>query len=135
MSNHLALFHLPGSRTRFVLNFFFLLVLEKYAEQGKEGVWYFFARRVKKYPNGTQADRSAVNGYWKATEADKAIEIFLDGGMNGKITGMKKTLVFFNVDGDTTVRKNKEGKKTAWTMYEYRITEFVQSSPETKVSH
>ncbi|PHT42166.1 NAC domain-containing protein 2 [Capsicum baccatum] len=75
----------------------------------REKVWYIFTPRDRKYKNGYRPNRSAGNGYWKATGADKEV---LDRKKN--IIGMKKTLVFY-------IGKAPKGEKTDWIMHEFRV--------------
>lgn len=75
---------------------------------GKE--WYFLTPRDRKYPNGSRPNRATVNGYWKATGADKPVT------PEGRSTpvGIKKALVFYT-------GKAPVGVKTNWIMHEYRL--------------
>lgn len=84
----------------------------KYPPVG-EKEWYFFTPRSRKYPKGSRPSRSIsvgnkVEGYWKASGADKAIE-----SENNVVVGYKKTLVFYK-------GKHRHGEKTNWIMYEYK---------------
>ncbi|XP_059669009.1 uncharacterized protein LOC132314128 [Cornus florida] len=49
------------------------LIELKYQAQG-EKEWYFFTLRERKYANGTRPNRTAGNGFWKATAADKGVK-------------------------------------------------------------
>ncbi|KAL7084532.1 hypothetical protein ACP275_14G228800 [Erythranthe tilingii] len=73
--------------------------------------WYFFTYREKKYQNGKRPNRSAGNGYWKATAADKPIHL---GDQTEQIIGYKKNLVYY--EGD-----HKYSRKTDWIMHEYKL--------------
>nr|QGT40633.1 NAC domain-containing protein 029 [Tulipa gesneriana] len=74
----------------------------------REGEWYFFTPRHRKYPNGVRPNRATGSGYWKATGTDKAI-------YNGaRYVGLKKALVFYK-------GKPPKGSKTDWIMHEYRL--------------
>lgn len=80
---------------------------EEYKSIG-EREWYFFSPRDRKYPNGTRPNRSAQDGFWKAT--GKEISILSEGSVIGKW----RTMVF--CEGD---RPN--GTKTDWLMREYTL--------------
>ncbi|KAL7096782.1 hypothetical protein ACP275_10G101200 [Erythranthe tilingii] len=69
--------------------------------------WYFFTPRIRKYAKGSRPNRTAGNGFWKASCADKDIKF------NDKIIGRKMTLVFH--EGISS----KDGIKTDWIMHEY----------------
>ncbi|KAL7096706.1 hypothetical protein ACP275_10G096500 [Erythranthe tilingii] len=69
--------------------------------------WYFFTPRIRKYAKGSRPNRTAGNGFWKASCADKDIKF------NNKIIGRKMTLVFH--EGISS----KDGIKTDWIMHEY----------------
>ena len=73
-----------------------------------EKEWYFFTPRDRKYPNGNRPNRSAGDGYWKATTSDKVIKF------NGVPVGLKKSLVFYS-------GKPPNGIKTLWIMQEYKL--------------
>ncbi|XP_060171487.1 NAC domain-containing protein 19-like [Lycium barbarum] len=75
----------------------------------EEKVWYILTPRDRKYPNGKRPSRSAGDGYWKATGADKPIK-----DPKRTIVGFKKALVFY-------LGKAQKGKKTDWIMHEYRV--------------
>ncbi|XVF82136.1 hypothetical protein PTKIN_Ptkin16aG0020800 [Pterospermum kingtungense] len=72
--------------------------------------WYFFTPRDRKYAKGLRPDRSAGNGYWKATGADKPII------HKGELVGLKKTLVFYK-------GKQPKGDKSNWIMHEYVLSD------------
>ncbi|KAG9455035.1 hypothetical protein H6P81_007939 [Aristolochia fimbriata] len=77
--------------------------------------WYFFTPRDRKYPNGQRPSRTAGDGYWKATGADKEIK------RKGVVIGKRKALVFYR-------GKSLHGTKTNWIMHEYRIDGLVQNT-------
>ncbi|KAK4341016.1 hypothetical protein RND71_039517 [Anisodus tanguticus] len=79
-----------------------------------EKEWYFFSPRDRKYPNGSRPNRAAVNGYWKATGADKPIGL-------PKPVGIKKALVFYAGEAP-------KGEKTNWIMHEYRLAHVDRSA-------
>ncbi|KAK4791444.1 hypothetical protein SAY86_031857 [Trapa natans] len=79
-----------------------------------EKEWYFFSPRDRKYPNGSRPNRSAGNGYWKATGADKPVG-------RPKTLGIKKALVFYT-------GKSPNGVKTNWIMHEYRLANVDRSA-------
>ncbi|KAL7126901.1 hypothetical protein ABFS83_14G217500 [Erythranthe nasuta] len=83
--------------------------------------WYFFTYREKKYQNGKRPNRSAGNGYWKATAADKPIHLDL----TEQIIGYKKTLVYY--EGD-----HKYSRKTDWIMHEYKLPIADPTPPKTE---
>ncbi|XP_038990254.1 NAC domain-containing protein 2-like [Phoenix dactylifera] len=74
----------------------------------REGEWYFFSPRDRKYPNGGRPNRATASGFWKATGTDKAIH------SNSKHVGVKKALVFYR-------GRPPKGSKTEWIMHEYRL--------------
>ncbi|XP_057511170.1 NAC domain-containing protein 2-like [Actinidia eriantha] len=76
--------------------------------------WYFFTPRDRKYPNGNRPNRSAGDGYWKATTSDKVIKF------NGVPVGLKKSLVFYS-------GKPPNGIKTPWIMQEYKLYQLQES--------
>ncbi|XP_058100558.1 NAC domain containing protein 50-like [Magnolia sinica] len=75
---------------------------------GKQDEMYFFSTRDRKYQNGSCPNRSAGDGFWKATTADQAVS------ESNKVIGYKSRLVFYK-------GKPPKGKKTNWIMHEYRI--------------
>ncbi|KAL5982026.1 hypothetical protein ACLOJK_016094 [Asimina triloba] len=86
-------------------------LIEKYKDYGEKD-WYFFTPRDRKYRKGSRPNRSAGDGYWKATGADKPIK------SNDQIIGCRKALVFYR--GKPT---KMSSIKTNWIMHEYRIQE------------
>ena len=52
----------------------------------KNGI--LFTSRDRKYKNGTNPNRAAGNGYWKATRTDK------DMTYKGAIVGHRKAMIF-----------------------------------------
>lgn len=76
--------------------------------RSKDLEWYFFCARDRKHPNGSRANRTTGNGYWKATGKDKNVV------HNSSTIGMRKSLVFH-------VGKPPKGSRTDWVMYEYRL--------------
>ncbi|KAK6947377.1 NAC domain, partial [Dillenia turbinata] len=82
-------------------------LLEKYKKIWSEGECYFFTPRNRKYKNGHQPDRRALDGYWKATGSDKLITC-------GDTVGCKRSLVYYK--GNT-----HHGNKTDWIMHEYTL--------------
>ena len=70
--------------------------------------WYLFSHKDKKYPTGSRTNRATSVGFWKATGRDKVIY------SNGKIIGMRKTLVFYK-------GRAPNGQKSDWIMHEYRL--------------
>ncbi|GKB13209.1 NAC domain-containing protein 55-like protein, partial [Tanacetum coccineum] len=74
--------------------------------QAKEGEWYFFTSRNRKYMNGKRPDRKTAGGYWKACAPDKDIT------NNGTRIGAKKPLVYYE-------GLPPNGIKTNWRMHEY----------------
>ncbi|GFP99219.1 nac transcription factor 29 [Phtheirospermum japonicum] len=82
---------------------------------------YFFTPRDRKYPNGNRPNRAVGDvGFWKATGADKAIEL------NGEVIGRKKVLVFY-----AGKPKPEIAIKTDWIMHEYRLNA-PSKSPSSK---
>nr|DAD45239.1 TPA_asm: hypothetical protein HUJ06_003469 [Nelumbo nucifera] len=92
---------------------------EKHKPYVRQKEWYFFTHRDRKYRNGSRPNRSAGDGYWKATGADKSIY------SNGVHVGYKKALVFYK-------GKPPKGEKTNWIMHEYRIAEYINPRPKEK---
>ncbi|KAJ7964085.1 putative NAC domain protein [Quillaja saponaria] len=86
----------------------------KFKEYG-EKEWYFFTPRDRKYRNGSRPKRSAAEGYWKATGADRSVKSV------GAVVGYRKALVFYE-------GKPPKGDKTNWIMHEYRVND----PPRTK---
>ncbi|KAI4331760.1 hypothetical protein L6164_016717 [Bauhinia variegata] len=81
--------------------------------EGHDG-WYFLTPRDQKYPNEKRPNRSANNGYWKATGADKEV------CHGDQIIGYKRTLVFYH-------GKPPKGTKTDWIMHEYTLKEPIRT--------
>nr|DAD45178.1 TPA_asm: hypothetical protein HUJ06_003408 [Nelumbo nucifera] len=92
---------------------------EKHETYVRQKEWYFFTHRDRKYPNGSRPNRSAGDGYWKATGADKSIY------SDGVHVGYKKALVFYK-------GKPPKGEKTNWIMHEYRVAEYIDPRPKEK---
>ncbi|RLM64253.1 NAC domain-containing protein 92-like [Panicum miliaceum] len=65
--------------------------------------WWFFTMRDQK-----RASRVTPKGYWKATGTDHQIVV------NGKLAGVRKSLVFY-------LGRTPKGHKTNWIMHEYRL--------------
>ncbi|XP_057251660.1 NAC transcription factor 47-like [Beta vulgaris subsp. vulgaris] len=80
-----------------------------YEPQGDK-IWYFFTPRVKRYKKGSRPNRSAEDGYWKATRVEKTIKTNDDQEI-----GFKKTLVYYRGNNAS------DGVKTNWIMHEFRI--------------
>jgi hypothetical protein len=93
------------------IDIFHLLFIEETYKQYGEKELYVFTPTKRKYPNGTRPNRSAGDGFWKATEGNKEIK----DTENGTIIGFKKTLVFYRG------KPPKKGEKTNWIMQEYRL--------------
>ncbi|KAH7543525.1 hypothetical protein FEM48_Zijuj02G0193200 [Ziziphus jujuba var. spinosa] len=89
---------------------------ERYKRPGEKEC-YFFTPRNRKYKNGNRSNRAAGDGYWKATGADKPVK-----DTNNVIIGFKKSLSFFR-------GKPREGEKTNWVMYEFRVIDPPQCTP------
>ncbi|XP_074341712.1 uncharacterized protein LOC141679120 [Apium graveolens] len=81
-----------------------------------ENTWYFFTKRIRKYPNGIRPDRAAGDGYWKQTNV--VSPIFRAGENNKEVKiGRKITLDYLcKRDGS-----EKDGARTDWKMTEYRL--------------
>ncbi|XP_025700444.1 NAC domain-containing protein 96-like [Arachis hypogaea] len=77
--------------------------------------WFFFSRRGRKYPNGSQNKRATKHGYWKVTGNERQIE----SGQN--VIGTKRTLVFY-------VGRAPKGQRTEWIIHEYCINDKFQDS-------
>ncbi|KAK3219801.1 hypothetical protein Dsin_013771 [Dipteronia sinensis] len=60
---------------------------EKYFKKSREKKWYLFTPTTRKYPNGERPSRSAGDGYWKASGADKNIRYKDRKPYNDKIYG------------------------------------------------
>ncbi|XP_044464401.1 NAC domain-containing protein 67-like [Mangifera indica] len=80
---------------------------ENYTSNG-DNEWYFFTPRDRKYKNGQRPNRSAGDGYWKATGADRPVN------HKGVKVGSRKVLVFYK-------GKPPNGDKTYWIMHEFTV--------------
>ncbi|KAF8398369.1 hypothetical protein HHK36_017296 [Tetracentron sinense] len=69
---------------------------------------YFFTQRVRRTQNGTRPNRTAGNGYWKASAGDKAIN-----SQGRVVIGYKMVLNYYN-----GLHPRKE--KSKWIMHEYK---------------
>ncbi|XP_050254628.1 uncharacterized protein LOC126700496 isoform X2 [Quercus robur] len=87
--------------------------LEPWDLQYKSGIdtkdqeWFFFAAQGRQHQKGKGRNRKTEKGYWKVTGNDREIK------SEGKVIGMKKTLVFH-------IGRSRKGTK--WVMHEYRTT-------------
>lgn len=88
----------------------------------RESEWYFFTSRKRKYPKGQRPDRSAVDGFWKATGKAQDIE-----DSNGKVIGSKRTLDFYQGN-------HQDGKRTEWKMHEYTLDAPPNEISNTRVT-
>ncbi|XP_057760704.1 NAC domain-containing protein 40-like, partial [Arachis stenosperma] len=77
--------------------------------------WFFFSRRGRKYPNGSQNKRATKHGYWKVTGNERQIE------SSKNVIGTRRTLVFH-------VGRAPKGQRTEWIIHEYRINDKFQDS-------
>lgn len=93
----------------------------------KEDAAYFFVPMKKKTENGSRPDRSAGNGYWKATSGDKDI-VGIDADGRNVVMAITRSLAYHSMDHLGTKGKAKDGKKTNWIMHEFRLKD------ENKVS-
>ncbi|CAA3021133.1 NAC domain-containing 72-like [Olea europaea subsp. europaea] len=66
---------------------------------------------LRKYHKGDRPDRTAADGYWKATGGDIIVR------SNGQEVGRKKVLVYCERKPDN----NNKGTKTNWIMHEFTI--------------
>ncbi|KAF7120853.1 hypothetical protein RHSIM_Rhsim13G0220100 [Rhododendron simsii] len=73
--------------------------------------WYFFTPRVRKYPNGVRPNRGTNDGYWKATGADKPVDL------KNQVVGFKKALVYY----EGKPGRSENSRKTNWIMHEFRV--------------
>ncbi|PQP95699.1 NAC domain-containing protein 26 [Prunus yedoensis var. nudiflora] len=87
----------------------------------RESEWYFFTSRKRKYPKGQRPDRSAVEGFWKATGKAQDIE-----DSNGKVIGSKRTLDFYQGN-------HQDSKRTEWKMHEYTLN--TKTAPPNQISN
>ncbi|CAA2988356.1 NAC domain-containing protein 72-like [Olea europaea var. sylvestris] len=69
--------------------------------------WYFFTSRARRYNNGGRPNRTAANGYWKATGGDVVVQ------SKGQEVGRKKVLVYYE--------GKSKNQKTNWIMHEFTI--------------
>ncbi|OVA16392.1 NAC domain [Macleaya cordata] len=97
-------------------------LIDKYKEYGKNE-WYFFTPRAKRYPNGSRPNRTAGDGYWKATVAETKI---YRGKIDRTVIGLKKTLVFH-------YGKPPNGLKTNWIMHEFVASDQITTAAATNV--
>ncbi|CAA2985045.1 NAC domain-containing 72-like [Olea europaea subsp. europaea] len=72
---------------------------------------YFFTSRTRKYHKGSRPDRTAADGYWKATGGDIIVQ------SKGQEVGRKKVLVYYERKSDN----NNKGTKTNWIMHKFTI--------------
>ncbi|KAK6925602.1 NAC domain [Dillenia turbinata] len=104
-------FHLPLPRNKIISEDIYKWMpnqlLEHYKHVWPENEGYFFTPRERKYPNGQRPNRRAIEGFWKATGADRVITC-------EDIKGYKKGLVYY-------IGKALHGTKTDWIMHEYRL--------------
>ncbi|KAL2528673.1 NAC domain-containing protein [Forsythia ovata] len=77
---------------------------------------YFFTPRQKKYKNGQRPSRITIDGYWKATGADKTIL------HNGESIGCERSLVFYR-------GIPSRGVKTSWLMHEFKVDNLPPRQP------
>lgn len=84
-------------------------------EPQREGIWYFFSPRERRYKNGDRPRRAAGEGFWKATAAE------VDVTYNGVTVGYKTSLAYY---------KGKH-HKTSWLMHEYRLHKVPQRQRST----
>ncbi|PQQ12729.1 NAC domain-containing protein 26 [Prunus yedoensis var. nudiflora] len=87
----------------------------------RESEWYFFTSRKRKYPRGQRPDRSAVDGFWKATGKAQDIE-----DSNGRVIGSKRTLDFYQGN-------HQDSKRTEWKMHEYTLN--TKTAPPNEISN
>lgn len=90
-----------------------LKLVDLYAEMFQLDVnerWYFFTPRDRKYPNGNRPNRTAGDGFWKASARDHSITMD-----DNETIGYKKSLAYHE-------GKPKNGVKTNWLMKEYRLS-------------
>ncbi|XP_022873980.1 NAC domain-containing protein 55-like [Olea europaea var. sylvestris] len=80
-------------------------------QQKTSGSGYFFTSRTRKYHKGGRPDRTAADGYWKATGGDIIVR------SNGQEVGRKKVLVYYERKSDN----NNKGTKTNWIIHEFTI--------------
>ncbi|CAO2045566.1 unnamed protein product [Urochloa humidicola] len=85
---------------------------------------YFFSHNHK----GSRAavNRGTTAGYWKPVGRDKAIFV-----CTGERIGLRKTWVFYT----STPRRASRGRKTDWTMHEYRLDDDDSNDILVPVQH
>ena len=82
--------------------------------------WYFFTSWERKYSKGDRPQRVTDNGYWKAKGPSIPVTY------ENKIVGYKMSLDFYE-------GRHRDGRKTEWKMYEYRILK--KNPPPTRNSN
>lgn len=108
-------YNILAFETFFVMGFSFSCI-ENYPQLGDKE-WYFYTPRDRKYPNGKRPKRSVEGiGYWKATGADKLIQL------KDELIGKKKVLVFY------LGKPKSNEEKTNWIMHEYKLNTPSRSS-------
>ncbi|TYH76328.1 hypothetical protein ES332_D04G077500v1 [Gossypium tomentosum] len=85
------------------------------SSNGTINEWYFFTSRDRKHPQGKRPNRAAGDGFWKAVNSDKHVK------SNGKLIGLKKTLVYCR-------GKPSKAQKTNWIMHEYVLSDPPQTT-------
>ncbi|CAI9092748.1 OLC1v1028074C1 [Oldenlandia corymbosa var. corymbosa] len=82
-------------------------ITAKYPNMGGNR-WFFFTPRDRKYPQGGRPKRTAGDGFWKATGANRIIT----GGPRGEELGFRKSLAYHK-------GKPSSGERTEWLMHEF----------------
>ncbi|KAL2528605.1 NAC domain-containing protein 72-like [Forsythia ovata] len=77
---------------------------------------YFFTPIQKIYKNGQRPNRITIDGFWKATGADKTIL------HNGEAIGCERSLVFYR-------GIPSRGVKTSWLMHEFKVNNLPPRQP------